>query len=217
MQLPAIVNEQEWQQAHRQLLAKEKRAMRSRDALAAERRRQPIVELATDFRFEGPQGELTLAELFDGRPQLILYHFWFPADGDPCKGCSLVADQISDLAHLNARGTSFALVSRASQAEIASYKTRMGWPLPWYSDSQDFQEARGTTEYFSLDVYLQDRDRVFLTYETRDRGIEEIGTVWSLLDRTPLGRQEEWEDSPEGHPQGPPFQWWRKHDEYQYP
>lgn len=215
MNLPSILSEEEWQEAHERLLVREKEVMRERDALAAERRRQPMMELPTDFSFEGPDGALTLPDLFDGRPQLILYHFWFPAGGEPCKGCSMVADQISELAHLHARDTSFALVSRAPQADLENYRRRMGWSLPWYTDGPAFQEARGTTEYFALDVLLREDDRVFLTYETRNRGIEEIGTIWSLLDRTPLGRQEEWEDTPAGRPQSDPYGWWRKHDEYE--
>jgi predicted dithiol-disulfide oxidoreductase (DUF899 family) len=215
MQLPPIVSEPEWQSAHGQLLVKEKQATRARDALAAERRRQPMMELSTEYSFEGPDGALGLPDLFEGRRQLIIYHFWFPADGEPCKGCSMVADQVSELAHLHARDTSFALVSRAPQTEIQRYERRMGWSIPWYTDDEDFQQARGTTDYFSLDVLLRDGDRVFLTYETRDRGIEAVGTVWSFLDRTPLGRQEEWEDTPAGRPQGPPYEWWRRHDEYE--
>lgn len=215
MKLPSIVGEEEWQEAHELLLAREKEVMRERDALASERRRQPMMELPTDFSFEGPDGTLPLPDLFEGRSQLILYHFWFPADGEACKGCSMVVDQIGELAHLHARDTSFALVSRASQADIESYSDRMGWSIPWYTDGLAFQEARGTTEYFALDVLVRDGDRVFLAYETRNRGIEEIGTVWSMLDRTPLGRQEEWEDTPAGRPQSEPYRWWRKHDEYE--
>lgn len=215
MKLPSIFGEEEWQEAHELLLAREKEVMRERDALASERRRQPMMELPTDFSFEGPDGTLPLPDLFEGRSQLILYHFWFPADGEACKGCSMVVDQIGELAHLHARDTSFALVSRASQADIESYSDRMGWSIPWYTDGLAFQEARGTTEYFALDVLVRDGDRVFLAYETRNRGIEEIGTVWSMLDRTPLGRQEEWEDTPAGRPQSEPYRWWRKHHEYE--
>jgi predicted dithiol-disulfide oxidoreductase (DUF899 family) len=216
MQLPPIVSEEEWQRSHEALLTKEKEATRARDALAAERRRQPMTELSSDYAFEGPEGTVTLADLFQGRPQLILYHFWFPQDGDPCNGCSMFADQISELAHLNARDVSFALVSPAPQPEIERFKRRMGWSIPWYTTiGEDFQRARGTTEYFSLDVFLRDGERVFLTYATTGRGVEALGSVWTFLDLTPLGRQEEWEDSPEGRPQTPPYRWWRLHDEYE--
>lgn len=216
MELPPIVSAEEWQRANESLREKEKEATRAGDALAAERRRQPMTELAADYVFEGPDGTASLLDLFAGRPQLILYHFWFPPEGRPCGGCSMFTDQIGHPAHINARDTTLALVSRASQAEIADFKGRMGWWIPWYTTvGEDFQKARGTTEYFSLDVYLRDGERVFLTYETRGRGVEAVGSVWSFLDRTPLGRQEEWEDTPPGRPQSPPYGWWRLHDEYE--
>lgn len=216
MELPPIVSEEEWQRSHETLLEKEKQATRARDALAAERRRQPIMEFSADYEFEGPDGVVKLADLFQGRRQLILYHFWFPPDGEPCRGCSMFADQVSPLAHINARDTSFALVSRAPQPQIERFKRRMGWEIPWYTViGDDFQRARGTTEYFSLDVYLRDGERVFLTYATTGRGVEALGSVWTFLDLTPLGRQEEWEDTPPGRPQTPPYGWWRLHDEYE--
>jgi predicted dithiol-disulfide oxidoreductase (DUF899 family) len=215
MELPPVVSEEEWRRSREELLAKEKEATRARDALAAERRRLPMTEISGDHRFEGPDGPLALRDLFQGRRQLILYHFWFPPDGEPCGGCSMVTDQIGHLAHLNARDTSLALVSRAPQDRIARFARRMGWSVPWYTVVGDaFQTERGTTEYFSLDVYLRDGDRVFLTYATTGRGVEALGSVWTFLDLTPLGRQEEWEDTPPGRPQGPPYRWWRLHDEY---
>jgi len=216
MELPPIVSEAEWRRANQALREQEKAATRASDALAAERRRQPVTELSTEYRFEGPDGEVGLLDLFEGRRQLFVYHFWFPPGGKPCGGCSMFTDQIGHLAHLNARDTSFALVSRASQAEIGEVKRRMDWPIPWYTVvGEDFQRARETTEYFSLDVYLRDGERVLLAYETRGRGVEELGSVWTFLDRTPLGRQEEWEDTPPGRPQSPPYSWWRLHDEYE--
>ena len=215
MELPQIVSREEWQRAHEALLAKEKQATRERDALAAERRRQPMMEFGTDYEFEGPEGVVTFAELFDGRSQLILYHFWFPKDGNPCPGCSMFTDQVSELAHLNARDVTFAIVSTAPQDQIAALKERMGWTTPWYTVvGEEFQKACGTSEYFALQVFLRDGDRVFLSYETRGRGVEALGSVWTFLDLTPLGRQEEWEDTPPGRPQTPPYQWWRPHDSY---
>ena len=216
MQLPPIVDREEWQRSQEALLEKEKAATRARDALAAERRRQPMTEFSPDHSFEGPAGAaLSLADLFEGRPQLILYHFWFPPDGDPCGGCSMFTDQIGHLAHINARDTTLALVSTAPQDQIEGLKRRMGWTMPWYTPiGTEFQEACGTTEYFALDVFLRDGDRVFLTYATRGRGVEALGSVWTFLDLTPLGRQEEWEDSPPGRPQDPTYSWWRLHDSY---
>ena len=215
MELPQIVTPEEWQQASEALRAKEKQATRERDALAAERRRQPMMELSADYQFEGPDGVVSLTDLFEGRPQLILYHFWLPPDGDPCTGCSMFTDQVSELAHLNARGVTFALVSRAPQDQIAALKQRMGWEVPWYTVvGEEFQKALDTDQYFALDVFLRDGDRVFLTYATTGRGVEALGSVWTFLDLTPLGRQEEWEDTPPGRPQSPPYQWWRLHDSY---
>lgn len=216
MQLPAIVDQEEWQRSHEELLAKEKAATRARDALAAERRRQPMMEFSTDDAFEGPDGTVSFTDLFEGRPQLLVYHFWFAPGGKPCGGCTMFTDQISELAHLNARGVSFVLVSAAPQSEIDAFKTRMGWSVPWYTVvGEEFQKALGTSEYFALNVFLRDGERTFLTYTTTGRGVEALGSVWTFLDLTPLGRQEQWEDTPAGRPQSPPYQWWRKHDEYE--
>jgi predicted dithiol-disulfide oxidoreductase (DUF899 family) len=215
MELPPIVTKEEWQRAHEALLAKEKAATRARDVLAAERRRQPRLEFSTDYSFEGPDGVVSFLDLFEGRRQLIVYHFWFPPDGEPCGGCTMFTDQVAPVAHLNARDTSFALVSPAPQAQIEPYKRRMGWTMPWYTViGESFQEALETTEWFALNVFLRDGDRAFLTYETRARGVEALGSIWTFLDLTPFGRQETWEDSPPGYPQTPPYEWWRPHDAY---
>jgi len=222
--LPPIVSRGEWQAARDKLLVKEKAATRARDALAAERRRLPMVRIDKDYVFEGPDGKARLVDLFEGRRQLILYHFMFApgVDGWPsagCPGCSFFADQISHLSHLHARDTSFALVSRAPLARIEHYKERMGWTVPWFSSSgTDFNVDLGLTtdagETFGLSVFLRDGDNVYRSYFADGRGVEALGSTWTFLDLTPLGRQEEWEDSPDGWPQTPPYQWWRRHDEY---
>jgi predicted dithiol-disulfide oxidoreductase (DUF899 family) len=218
MELPQIVSQEEWEASNAALIDKEKRATHERDALAAERRRQPVMEVATDYEFEGPDGAVKLLDLFEGRDQLILYHFWHPPDGDPCAGCSMFTDQVTPMPHLHARDVTFALVSTAPQPKIQAFRERMGWEMPWYTVVGDsFQEFRGTTQGFKLDVYLRDGDRVFLTYETRNRGVEALGSIWTFLDLTPFGRQEEWEDTPPGRPQGPKYEWWRMHDEYGVP
>ena len=215
MALPDIVDRKSWTRAHASLLQEEKELTRRATELAARRRRQPMLELETGHEFDGPAGRVRLPDLFEGRSQLLLYHFWFPEDGEPCTGCSMFTDQVSELAHLHARDTSLALVSRAPQDRIAPYRDRMGWQVPWYTVVGDaFQQARGTTEYFSLDVMLRDGDRVFLTHEVRSRGVESLGSVWTFLDLTAFGRQEEWEDTPAGRPQTPTYAWWRRHDEY---
>ena len=225
MDLPPIVSTAEWQEARERLLVKEKEATRARDALAAERRRLPMVRIDKDYVFEGPSGEARLGDLFDGRRQLILYHFMFApsAEGWPeagCPGCSMFVDQVGHLAHMHARNTSFVLVSLAPLASIEAYRERMGWTIPWFSSSGsdfnvDFGLSREDGETFGLSVFLLDGDDVYRTYFTAGRGVEALGSVWTFLDLTPLGRQEEWEDSPAGYPQTKPYEWWRRHDEYE--
>jgi predicted dithiol-disulfide oxidoreductase (DUF899 family) len=228
LNLPPVVSASEWQAARDQLLAKEKDATKARDALAAERRRLPRVEIEKQYVFDGPEGKAGLVDLFEGRRQLLLYHFMFGPNQDAgCDGCSMFIDQIGHPAHLHARDTSFAIVSRAPIAKIEAYRKRMGWTLPWFSSFEsDFNVDFGVSpetpqvgvyqdgERFGLSVFFREGDRVFRTYFTDGRGTEALGSVWTLLDLTPLGRQEDWEDSPEGYPQTPPFQWWRRHDEY---
>jgi predicted dithiol-disulfide oxidoreductase (DUF899 family) len=224
MSHPKIVSREEWQRARDQLLVKEKAATRARDALAAERRRLPMVRIEKNYIFEGPDGKVSLPDLFEGRRQLIIYHFMFAPDVDGwpsagCPGCSMVVDNIGHLAHLHARDTSFALVSRAPLANLESYKKRMGWTVPWFSSAgTDFNDDFGLTtaegETFGLSVFLRDGGSVFHTYFTTSRGVEVLDTNFTLLDMTPFGRQEEWEDSPAGWPQTRPYEWWRRHDEY---
>jgi predicted dithiol-disulfide oxidoreductase (DUF899 family) len=221
---PPIVSAAEWQAAHEALLAKEKAATRARDALAAERRRQPMVRIDKNYIFAGNNGTVSLLDLFRQRRQLIIYHFMFGpgVDGWPdagCTGCSMVADQIGHLAHFHARDTSLALVSVAPLPKIEAYKKRMGWQFPWVSSAgSDFNRDFGRTtengEMFGLSVFLRDDANVFRTYFAERRGVEALGSVWTFLDLTPLGRQEEWEDTPEGRPQTPAYDWWRRHDEY---
>jgi predicted dithiol-disulfide oxidoreductase (DUF899 family) len=229
MNLPPIVSETEWQAALDALRAKEKEATRARDALAAERRRLPRMRIEKDYVFDGPDGEASLLDLFEGRRQLLLYHFMFGPNQDAgCDGCSMVVDQIGHLAHLHARDTSFSVVSRAPIEKIEAYRQRMGWSIPWYSSfGSDFNVDLGVSpeqpkedvyqdgESFGLSVFIRDGDDVFRTYFTNQRGVEALGSVWTFLDLTPLGRQEEWEDSPAGYPQGKPYEWWRRHDEYE--
>jgi predicted dithiol-disulfide oxidoreductase (DUF899 family) len=223
--LPKIVSPAAWQAAHETLLAKEKAATRARDALAAERRRQPMVRIDKDYVFEGPDGKVRLLDMFEGRRQLILYHFMFGpgASGWPdagCDGCSFVVDQIGHLSHLHARDTSFALVAIAPFEKIRKYKQRMGWTVPWFSSAgsafnRDFGRTTDQGEMFGLSVFLRDGDQVFRTYFTSGRGVEALGSTWTFLDLTPYGRQETWEDSPKGWPQTPPYEWWRRHDDYE--
>jgi predicted dithiol-disulfide oxidoreductase (DUF899 family) len=228
MNLPEVVSPTEWQAAQDALRAIEKKASKERDALAADRRRLPMTRIEKSYTFDGSDGKSTLLDLFEGRSQLLLYHFMFgPNQEAGCDGCSMFVDQIGHLAHLHARDTSFALVSRAPFEKIARYKERMGWTIPWYSSFEsDFNVDFGVSppepqpdryqdgESFGLSVFLRDGENVFRTYFTTARGVEALGSVWTFLDLTPLGRQEEWEDSPPGYPQTKPYEWWRRHDEY---
>jgi predicted dithiol-disulfide oxidoreductase (DUF899 family) len=217
---PKIVSPEEWEAARAALLVKEKEVTRARDALAAARRRMPMVLVEKAYRFEGPDGPATLLDLFDGRRQLVLYRFFmdpgmssYPERG--CKGCSLGADQLGNLAHLRARDTNYVAVSRGAQEHLQRYRERMGWTFPWYTTLDDSSEDFGVGEWHGTNVFLRDdEDRIYRTYFVADRG-DEHGDLWTFLDLTPYGRQEEWEDSPEGWPQTPPYQWWRYHDQYE--
>jgi predicted dithiol-disulfide oxidoreductase (DUF899 family) len=225
---PRIVSEKKWQQAIEAFRKKEKRATRAHDRLAAERRRLPMTRIEKRYVFEGPQGDVSLVDLFEGRRQLLLYHFMFgPLQTQGCTGCSMLVDQVCHPAHLHARGVSFALVSRGPIARIEAYRKRMGWRLPWVSSFEnDFNVDLGLGpaqpdpeqdqdgEMFGLSVLLRDGEKVYRTYFTSRRGVESLGNVWSFLDLTPYGRQESWEDSPAGYPQTEPYTWWRRHDEY---
>jgi predicted dithiol-disulfide oxidoreductase (DUF899 family) len=223
MQTPPVVSPQEWKAAREQMLVKEKAHTHARDALAAERRRMPwvAVDKAEIYRFETTDGPRSLLELFDGRRQLIVYRaFYEPGvEGWPehgCVGCSMVADHVAHPAHLNARDTTLVFASRAPQADIARLKNRMGWQhIPWATITDSFDADFDVGEWHGTNVFYRDGDRVFRTYFIDARGDEQMGGVWNYLDITPLGRQETWEDSPEGYPQTPPYKWWRWHDSYE--
>ncbi|HWT19560.1 MAG TPA: thioredoxin family protein [Variovorax sp.] len=220
MKTPPIVSRQDWEAAREQMLVKEKATLRAKDALAAERRRMPWMEVDKAYVFEGPNGKASLLDLFEGRRQLIVYRAFFEPGvfGWPdhaCRGCSMVADQVAHVAHLNARDTTLVFVSRAPQAEIARLKARMGWEIPWFTLTDSFDADFGVHEWHGTNVFYRDAgDRVFRTYFLNNRGDEQMGNTWNYLDITPLGRQEVWEDSPEGYPQTPTYKWWNWHDNY---
>jgi predicted dithiol-disulfide oxidoreductase (DUF899 family) len=206
MKTPPIVSRQEWEAARQQLLVKEKELTHARDAMAAQRRRMPWTAVEKQYSFDGPQGKVSLLDLFDGRQQLIVYrafmdpgvHGW-PEHG--CIGCSFGADQVSHLAHLNARDTTLVYASRGTQADLARIKAKMGWEkIPWYTITDSFDSDFGVNEWHGHNAFFRDGERIFRTYFIDGRGDEAMGTTWSYLDMTALGRQEEWEDSPEGYP-----------------
>jgi predicted dithiol-disulfide oxidoreductase (DUF899 family) len=214
-----IVDAEQWQQAWDEMLVKEKELTHARDALAAQRRRMPWTEITKPYEFDGPEGRVGLLDLFAGRRQLVLYRAFFEPGvygwpEHPCPGCSMIADQVAHLAHLNARDTTLVFASRAPQAEIERAKERMGWKMPWYTITDSFDVDFGVDEWHGTNAFIHDEDRVYRTYFTFNRGDEALGTTWSYLDITALGRQETWEDSPEGYPQTPPYGWWNWHDEY---
>jgi predicted dithiol-disulfide oxidoreductase (DUF899 family) len=227
LKTPSIVSAPEWEAAREALLVKEKELTRARDDLAAQRRLMPWTPVGQQYVFDGPEGKVGLLDLFGGRRQLIVYrafvdpgvHGW-PEHG--CVGCSLMADHIGNLAHLNARDTTLVYVSRGSQADIERIKARMGWKIPWYTmlpdDRGAFDVDFGVDQWHGTNAFIRmsdgDGDHVFRTYFINNRGDETFVNTWSFLDMTALGRQEEWEHSPEGYPQSPPYEWWSWHDEY---
>ncbi|WP_410657891.1 DUF899 domain-containing protein [Amycolatopsis sp. lyj-112] len=219
---PTVVAPDAWEEARLRLLVKEKELTRARDALAAERRRMPWVAVEKPYEFEGPSGKANLLDLFDGRRQLIVYRAFFDpgVDGFPehaCRGCSLMADQVAHVSHLNARDTTLVFASRGSQSDLTRMKTRMGWTMPWYTITGDFDVDFGVDEWHGTNAFIREGDQVFRTYFVNNRGDEALGSTWSYLDLTALGRQEAWEDSPEDYPQTPPYAWWRWNDEYENP
>ncbi len=229
MKTPPIVSSEEWHAAREALLVKEKEVSRARDALAAERRRMPWLKVDKEYRFEGPAGAMSLADLFGGRRQLIVYRAFYAPDittfaaggsypDRACVGCSLVADQVAHPAHLNARDTTLVFVSRAPQDDIKGLKKRHGWdPIPWFTLMDDFDKDFDVDEWHGTNAFIREGDGIFRTYFINNRGDEQMGSTWNYLDITALGRQEEWEDSPEGYPQTPPYQWWNYHDAYGSP
>ncbi|MCM1974876.1 MULTISPECIES: DUF899 domain-containing protein [Streptomyces] len=201
MSLPEIVSRAQWRAAREELLVKEEAVARAREALNAERRRLPMVEVETEYVFEGGDGKAGLLDLFEGRRQLIVHHFVFAPEWETgCRTCSAFLDQIGHLAHLWARDTSFAAVSRAPYTTILPFKARMGWTVPWLSSygndfDRDFEATREhegeLVERSGVSCFLRDRDRVFHTYSAFGPGLDGLGSTASLLDLTALGRQED--------------------------
>jgi len=239
---PQVVSPEQWLAARRKLLAREKEFTRQRDALNTERRKLPMVRIDKEYVFDGPEGKRTLADLFDGRRQLIVYHFMFDPDWDKgCQSCSFLADGIGHLAHLHARDTTLAMVSRAPLAKLEAFRQRMGWTVPWYSSSgsdfnydfhvtldpavapvqynyRDLDELgpdwQGWTgEMHGLSAFMRRGDRVFCTYSSYARGTDTVNSTYQWLDLTARGRQEDWEQ-PSGRSDGPLMSWLRHHDRY---
>lgn len=213
-----VVEDQSWEEANERMLALEKEATRASDQLAAQRRRQPAMKVPGKYTFiaEGHEPQ-NLTDLFDGREQLIVYHAMLaPGSTHLCEGCHMFLDNLGKPQHLNARNTTMVAVSPGEPETIAAARDRLGIVTPWYSTygHPNFNADLGAGDGFGLSVFIRDGDEVLRTYYTSGRGVEKLGTNWSLLDLTPLGRQEQWEDSPAGWPQEEPYAWWRLNDSY---
>jgi predicted dithiol-disulfide oxidoreductase (DUF899 family) len=223
---PPIVSPEEWRAARDELLIAEKEHAHARDALAARRRRMPWTPVDREYVFEGPEGRVSFTDLFDGRTQLIVYRAFYGSDittyaeggsypERACVGCSMVADQVAHPAHLNARDTTLVFASRAPQGDIAALKRRHGWEhIPWFTITDDWDKDFDVDQWHGTNAFLRHDGRTYRTYFVDNRGDEQMGGTWNYLDITALGRQESWEDSPEGYPQTPPYQWWNYHDAY---
>ncbi len=215
---PPVVSQQEWEAARQRLLVKEKALTRSRDT---GRRTAADAWLAVDkkYEFDGPRGKVSLLDLFEGRRQLIVYRAFFEPGvfGWPehaCAACSLGADQVAHLSHLNARDTTLVYASRAPQKDIERMKARMGWKMPWYTITDSFDTDFGVEEWHGHNAFIRRGDKVFRTYLISERGDEAMGTTWSYLDITALGRQGRYAGGLAGGLQTPPYKWWNWHDNY---
>lgn len=233
---PEIVGRDKWLTARKTLLEHEKELTKHRDRINAERRRLPMIELEKEYIFEGSKGSAKLTDLFEGRTQLIIYHFMFAPEWEKgCMGCTGFVNSLGNLSMLNERNTTFALVSRAPFSKLEAHKNLKGWTLPWYSsfgsdfnydfhvtlneniapieynyrDKAELEKLNGPNvmqgESHGLSVFFRLGDDVFHTYSTYARGVESLTDAYSLLDLTPYGRQEDFEDSPSGYPQKPTY------------
>jgi len=206
MAKPKIVPAEEWQHERDELLKAEKEATRSLDELAARRRRLPMVKFGQSYAFDSPAGPKTLADLFDGQDQLVVYQFMDDGPDDFCPGCTKFTSAVTDLGRLASAGVSWANVSDMPLAQIEAYKKRMGWTLPFVSSrGTSFAEDCGAGGGFMLSVFLRDGADVYRTYSTTARGVDRLVFFHNILDLCPYGRQEDWEDSPPGWPQHPTY------------
>jgi predicted dithiol-disulfide oxidoreductase (DUF899 family) len=239
---PPIVSRQDWLDARKDFLAKEKEFSRQRDVLNVERRRLPMVEIDKQYVFESEDGKVSLLDLFEGRSQLLIYHFmWLFHEDQGCPSCSFLVDNIGNLAHLHARDTSLAVVTRGPLADSMRFRERMGWTVPWYSSSggdfnYDFHvtidDAVAPVEYnyrgladlgptwqgwsgemHGISAFLRHDERVFHTYSSYARGCDLLVGTYNWLDLTARGRQEDWEQ-PHGRSDSPLMGWLRHHDRY---
>ncbi|HEY6277211.1 MAG TPA: DUF899 family protein [Streptosporangiaceae bacterium] len=205
--IPEIVSAERWQQDRDELLKAEKEATRALDALAARRRRLPMVKFDNSkYVFATSAGPKTLLDLFAGQQQLAVYQFMDNGPDDYCPGCTHFTNNVADLAALASNGVSWATVSNMPLAQIEAYKARMGWTMPFVSShGTTFADDCGAGGGFMLTVFLRDGQDVYRTYCTTARGVDRLLFVNNILDLAPYGRQEDWEDSPPGWPQHPTY------------
>ena len=202
---PEIVSEQEWAQARGELLTAEKEATRALDALAARRRRLPMVKFG-DYLFATPEGPRSLVDLFEGRDQLAVYQFMDRGPDEFCPGCTAFTNNVTDLDTLARAGVSWVTVSDMPLPQIEAYKAKKGWTVPFVSShGTSFSADCGVTDGFLLSVFLRDGTDVYRTYSTTSRGVDRVMFIHNILDLAPYGRQEDWEDSPAGWPQQPTY------------
>jgi predicted dithiol-disulfide oxidoreductase (DUF899 family) len=203
--LPQVTDRATWQAAIDQLRVKEKAHTRAGDALAAQRRRLPMIEIDPTTNLIGPDGHVPLIDIFDGRSQLIAYfHMWhtgMPA-AEQCEGCTFNTSHVQELAYLHSRDVSYAVFSEGPYEESARYREFMGYTVPWYSVPPEAAASLVADRHFGILVcYLRDGGNVYETYWTTGRGDEVMAPSYGLMDLTVYGRQELWEDSPQGWPQ----------------
>jgi len=223
---PPIADKATWLAQRKALLTKEKALTKEYDRVNAERRRLPMVPIEKDYLFDGPQGRIAFADLFEGSRQLIIYHFMFdPEWDDGCDGCTGFVDALGDLSMLKERDTTFALISRAPLEKLEADKARHGWTVPWYSSlgsdfnydfdvthdaavkpfEYNFRPGGSEGEEHGISVFFRIGENIYHTYSAYARGTENLTNSYELLDITPYGRQEDFEDSPEGWPQKPTY------------
>ncbi|WP_152363543.1 DUF899 family protein [Microlunatus speluncae] len=204
--LPPVVTKEEWQQARAELLAEEKALTRQLDQLAAKRRRLPMVPFdGTGHRLETPDGPKTLLDLFGDQLQLAVYQFMDNGPDDYCPGCTAFTDNVTNLDTLRSRGAAWVTVSDMPLEQIAGYWQQRGWTVPYASSRGTSFAADCGVIGFQLTIFLRDGDQVFKTWTTGSRGVDRLMFSTNLLDLLPYGRQEDWEDSPEGWPQHPTY------------
>ncbi|BBY65236.1 DUF899 domain-containing protein [Mycolicibacterium helvum] len=210
--LPPVVDQQTWRTQLDELRKREKAATRELDAIAAQRRRLPMVEMPR-YVLTGPSGPVSLAEMFDGRSQLIVYnHMWTDGQEWQCPGCTGFTSQFTRLNFLDNYDARFVIVTNGPIAEALAYKAKVGNTMDWYSSSDSTFGAEvdaGPGEGFGVNVFLRDGDgNVYRTWHTNGRGTEQLSHSFALIDVLPWGRQEEWQDSPDGWPQRPTYSGW---------